>query len=484
MIRLGILVMAVAAAPQDPPARQAPPPATAIKDAEKTVRDLFKDDYAKKSRPDRLALARTLLESGEKTTDEPATRWVLLVEARDVALQVGDADLAFRAVDALARAFVVRSATLKLEVLSKDTGASAERALAVLEEGIRTNDFDAAAKAAEMGRRLALKASDPGLSARIAARGRDAARIKTRFARAVKAFDALEKNPEDPEANLEVGEYACLVKGDWEEGLKYLARGPESPLTALARKDLAGADAADAQAALGDAWWELGEKQKGEAKTRYFDRAAEWYGRALAGLEGIAKVRLEKRLGSLPPSPAPVDLLRRVLPEKDAVHGGWTLQDGALLSDAAAFGNLILPYVPPAEYDFRVTFTRTEGDSDVVLFFSHGARTVCWAQGSDSGFASIKGLWHTPGNPTQADTRGAVVNGRPVTCVVEVRKDRFRVLLDGKPVKEWKTTWDDAGLPSFLRLPRPGVSVCSYKSPTRFSRVELVEVSGRGHPIR
>ena len=478
------LCLLLGAALQDPPVRQAPPPAAALKDAEKSVRELFRDEYAKKSAPDRLALARTLLESGEKTPDEPATRWVLLVEAREVAFQAGDPDLAFRAVDALARAFAVRPASLKLDLLAKLPSPSADAALAVLEEGIRTNDFDAAAKSAEIGRRAALKSGDAGLAARLAARAKEAAQIRTRYAKASRAFETLEKSPDDPEANLEVGEYACLVKGDWEEGLPFLAKGPDGPLTALARKDLAGAEAPDAQAALGDAWWELGDKQKPEAKTRYYDRAAEWYGRALNGLEGIQKVRLEKRLGSLPPSRAPIDLLRKVEPGKDAVHGTWTRKGEALLSDAAEFGNLLLPYFPPAEYDFRVTFAREEGDSDVVLFFSHGARTVCWAQGSDAGFASIKGMWHSPGNPTHAETRGAVVNGRPVTAVVEVRKDRFRVLLDGKPVKEWKTTWDDAGLPSFLRLPRPGVAVCSYKSPTRFLRVELVEVSGRGRPIR
>jgi hypothetical protein len=195
-------------------------------------------------------------------------------------------------------------------------------------------------------------------------------------------------------------------------------------------------------------------------------------------------VKLEKRLGSLAPSRSPVDLLRRADVRQDAVFGTWTSRDGSLLSDASSFGRLQLPYLPPAEYDLRVTFVRLEGNSDVVLFFSQGARTVCWAQGSDSGFASIKALWHAPGNPTQAATPGAVVNGRPVTCVVEVRKDRFRVLLGGKPVKEWKTTWDDAGLPSFLNLRGPGVAVCSYQSPTLFTRIEVVEVSGRGRPSR
>jgi hypothetical protein len=106
----GILTL-LPASFQEPSRREAAPPPAAVKEAEKTVRDLFKDDYAKKSAADRLALARTLLESAEKTADPPAVRWVLFVEAREVALLAGDADLAFGAVDAQARVFVVKPGT-------------------------------------------------------------------------------------------------------------------------------------------------------------------------------------------------------------------------------------------------------------------------------------------------------------------------------------------------------------------------------------
>ena len=462
--------------------RVAPPAPAAIKEAEKNIRSLFKEEYAKKSGPDRVALAKTLLENGEKTADDPAARWVLLGEARDVALQAGELDLALRACDALGRAFTVRPAALKLEAIAKGKGATGETAAAILEDAIRTNDFESAAKAAEAGRKLA--GSDVALAARLAARAKEAAEMKARFVKAAKAFDALEKNPEDPAANLEAGEFCCFAKGDWELGLPMLAKGGEGPLAALARKDLEGAEEPAPQAALGDAWWDLAEKQKGELKARYADRAADWYGRAVGGLQGLDKVKLEKRLGGLPPSKAPVNLLKRADPEQDANHGTWTPKGAGFVSDAAEFASLGFPYQPPAEYDLRVTFARQEGDSDVVVFFSQGARTVCWAQGSDAGFASVKGLWHAPGNPTEAATPGAVAHGRPVTIVVEVRKDRFKVLLEGKTVKEWKTSWDDAGLPGFLKLKNPGVAVCSYKSPTHFTRVELVELSGRGRPLR
>src|SRR5439155_8519655 len=52
------------------------------------------------------------------------------------------------------------------------------------------------------------------------------------------AIAALKKQPDDPAANLAVGKYLCLSKGDWLDGLPYLAKSGDATLKELAVLDL------------------------------------------------------------------------------------------------------------------------------------------------------------------------------------------------------------------------------------------------------
>ena len=53
----------------------------AQKDVEKLLREVFKDDYAKKAPPDRVLFAKKLLKQGTDTNDSAATRYF---EVRDL----------------------------------------------------------------------------------------------------------------------------------------------------------------------------------------------------------------------------------------------------------------------------------------------------------------------------------------------------------------------------------------------------------------
>ena len=65
--------------------------------AEKLIKELFKADYAKVRTPDRVALAAKLLQQAGETTDDAASRFVLIREARDIAAKAGDSELALKA---------------------------------------------------------------------------------------------------------------------------------------------------------------------------------------------------------------------------------------------------------------------------------------------------------------------------------------------------------------------------------------------------
>jgi hypothetical protein len=100
----------------------------------------------------------------------------------------------------------------------------------------------------------------------------------------------------DPQANLDVGRYFCLVRGEWEKGLPLLANGPQGKLKSLAEAELAGPDSPEQQVALADQWWELVSSESEREKTLRI-HAGHWYQRALPALpQGLLRVKAELRI--------------------------------------------------------------------------------------------------------------------------------------------------------------------------------------------
>lgn len=97
---------------------KAPVPAEAVqKEIEKGIKDLYKEQYAKKSADDMKALARKFLRQRAEPGSDLATRYVVLREARDLAAQGGDAVTAMAAVMEMANLFEVDTALLKTSVI-------------------------------------------------------------------------------------------------------------------------------------------------------------------------------------------------------------------------------------------------------------------------------------------------------------------------------------------------------------------------------
>src|SRR5437879_3417936 len=76
----------------DDAARAPVPDSGALIRAEKLIKDIFKDDYtAAKKRPDAaLDLAAKMLKQAQETKDDPAAKYVLLRESRELAAGAGD----------------------------------------------------------------------------------------------------------------------------------------------------------------------------------------------------------------------------------------------------------------------------------------------------------------------------------------------------------------------------------------------------------
>jgi hypothetical protein len=290
----------------DPVVRLPEPEADALKAAEKEIRDLYKAEYAKKTPADQATLAAELFKQASKEKDV-AVRFVLLRESRDLAAGAGDAAAALAAVDRLDAVFAVDAVAMKAAALamvarSARTPEAAEALAAgcldAVDGAVDADQYDTAMTLLSRAETAARQAQNPSLLAQAQARRKEVEAARGEYAQVRDDFKTLSEKPDDPPANLQAGRYVCLVKGDWERGLPMLARGSDAALKALAEKELAAPDKPDAQAAVGDAWWDAAASRSGSLKARMQARAAHWYARALPGVTGLTRARLESRLES------------------------------------------------------------------------------------------------------------------------------------------------------------------------------------------
>jgi hypothetical protein len=227
----------------DSAAHAAVPAADALRTATATVRQLYKDGYARTKPKDKRELAGKLLEQVPLSKDDPATQYALLNEAIDLSLASSNWYGVFTACDLMAQCF---------------TG------------------IDAKAKKKE-------------------AYGR------ARTTAVVQAILKLLDNPQDADANAVAGRYFCFETDSWDIGLPLLAHGGDHDCAAVASMELLKPTAAPQQAELADRWYEMSAKAFGPAKEAMLERALRWYDMAAPALTGITKARIDKRLEDLIP---------------------------------------------------------------------------------------------------------------------------------------------------------------------------------------
>jgi hypothetical protein len=473
------------------------------KEAEKVVRDIFKEQYAKKATADRQALARLLLAQAKDAGNDPAALWVMLRDAQENAIQACDVPTTVKSIETTALYFDVDAPALKNTALAaaakngkspEEFAALAKGMLALVDEFVAADQYDAAEKLAASALQLARRANDVALSLRATNRSRDVTEAKTLYQGMKKNLETLAKNPDDAPANAQMGQLLCFVKGNWDLGVRFLVKGSDAGLKALAEKELAMSLEAADQAALGDGWWDLSEKEKSPLRKGQMQaHARTFYEAALPGLSSLQRIKVEKRLDSGDPAastPGAINLVKLIDLNKDVVNGVWKLQGDKLMSDNTQAARVEIPYEPPSEYDLRVTFTRNDGQGDVFFALTKNNRSFEWGMGVAGntcfGFGIYRGQWvGDPGCQGATVIPNGITNGKVHMSLVQVRKDGLKGFLDGKLIKELKDPYADLSSHGMLRLRNESIlGVGSYLSATTFLKVELIEVTGKGKKTR
>lgn len=480
------------------------PEDSAQKEAEKTIKSLFKDDYAKKAPADRVALAKTLLQQGTETKDDDAARYVLLRESLDLAARSGDIATGFLAAEEMSRVYPMNPLTLKSSVLTlagavlqkpEEQQGLSQAYLALSEAALQARQYDVAAKAAQSAVLSARKAKDMPLLGKADAHSKAVSAINERYEKMKKSVEVLAANPNDADANLAVGEFECLALGDWAAGLPKIAKGSDAAFKALALKDLSAPGEAAETMALGDAWWDRAEKESGLARSNLRQRAAHWYEQASAKVSGLSKLKVEKRLeelekkgeGGTPTPPSgkggAVDVLALIDLKKDAIRGGWTRTAQGIVSPSNDIAYVQLPYAVGEEYDLTVVVKRGDGGNsfNMGVVVGSGANRHHGMVGFDCGPGGDQyGVGDSGG---QARMLGDVRHDYTILC--QVRRTGVSVLLDGKKVMDYKGDGGSLGVGSQWVVPsKEAPFIGSWTTSFTISKISITPVTGAGKRLR
>ena len=300
-----------AKAPQPPePVQKLPVPAEAAQtQALATVKQLFEKEYESTQASTRLGLAARLIRQARESREQPTEQYVMLCEARALAERQGDCAIALLAVDELAKRFEVSGAEMKRETLAlslRHARTSASVAM-IAEAALRAGDASLADGQTETWSTLlnqlkgaATKKGGPPLVQMIDEGQKRLEALAALYQGEKAAAKALEADPADPAANLELGRFYCLAKADWDKGLPMVAKGAQGPLPPLAAKLVAQRGDVASQLAMADGWWSLAEKERSGMKALLAAAARYWYQQAQPRLAGADLARVQERLTNEP----------------------------------------------------------------------------------------------------------------------------------------------------------------------------------------
>jgi hypothetical protein len=266
------------------------------------IREQYKSEYADRDATSQLQLARTFRKEAADSPDDPVRQFVLLREARELAINGGDLDEAFGIIDDMAKTFTVDAGDMKVTAMAGSLDRArvpprqlADQYLKIADTALASYDVRMASQAMVLAKRIVYGSHDSAAIARVHEVDLRVHEASRQLAPVAAAANYLKDHPEDPRPNLTVGRFVCFFRGMWDEGLPLLAKGSDKTLADLAAGDLARPEDVSGQTQLADRWWNLPDSKETPQKSSRL-RAAWWYEKALPQLIGQQKSLAEQRI--------------------------------------------------------------------------------------------------------------------------------------------------------------------------------------------
>jgi len=313
LLLLVLLAPAHAAFAQDPK-RQPIPPVQDQTKAEALIQELYATEFVQsaKAAEARLRLAMTLLQEARDTAGLPAAKYRLLIDARDLAVKGADLTTALQAIQDLTDHFEVsesqalgmRVRAAKDAVDAAETGdpncrAVYELATTLFEESLAVEDFPSSLKALQAAEQAGRKLRNVVLVAAVRDRQEKLEKVRTEFEKWRPLAEKLVKNPKDAAANLEMGKYYALLRGNWDAGLPLLARGSDADLAALAKLEASESLKPGDAHTLGTKWAKALEKLPIDLRDHARARAYFWLAKAIPEADSASEAKIQEKLDEM-----------------------------------------------------------------------------------------------------------------------------------------------------------------------------------------
>ena len=294
-----------------------PPPALAEQQKIRRTLEELCDVSAVQTPAKKMQLAASLVKLADKT-DDTAERFVLLRQASELAASAGEVSQVLQLVDQMAEKYEIDRLAAQAYLLNGmvDAVGNEEQiqaylvgSAAVIYDAVDAERFDVADSLSTAVCSVCQCPVGRPFRGEARERRQEFEMLRERWGGVQVARETLRLNPEDEKANTIVGEWHCLVRGEWDQGLPYLAKGTDRDLRTLAGRETQEAPKeVKAQVAMADAWWDFANAAGQNRSSEWNGRAAYWYERAYPELDSpLVKAKVEKRLTemgkSLPGSP-------------------------------------------------------------------------------------------------------------------------------------------------------------------------------------
>ena len=290
----------------DVDAKDRVPVAAARKEAEASIRKLYKSELSAREEDDQRRLVSTFVDLAKKSRSNPAGAFVLLKIAKDTAIDLGDVDLTMQVVDEIDRSFRVNRLSLLSDTLTRCVKTTHRESQLQAIVRLAIGGVDTAIEKLDAERATALRKAARGAARKTGSKwllfnaSREKEKIET-FSRWLEkhadAVETLVKSPNDPAACAEVGAFLCFTMHEWDDGLRLLARGPPGPLRTLARDDLqTKTGGVPERLAIAHRWQELASESSNDQRDGALERAYGWYQAVVEDLDGLDKAETQRKL--------------------------------------------------------------------------------------------------------------------------------------------------------------------------------------------
>lgn len=277
--------------------------------AEKSLRELYQHEFEQaNSIPKVQALARQLITDAVTADGQEVRVFVLLEQAALLAITIGDARTAVDAIRHMDERYEIdfwRRTRDAIDDAAKNsnTMTSGDFKLIMddlIDDSINHENYDQAEWLIGRASKMARRAGDNSAYDGYLTLRKDVQQLQDLSQSNESAVLRLSANPEDPEANLQRGDYLFVMNEDDPQAFAHWAKSDDEGLQRLARLE-SESDHSNIKTvvALADAFAQLGKDNRTIRDKKFLQRALHFYQIARYQLEGLELRKVQVRIDSI-----------------------------------------------------------------------------------------------------------------------------------------------------------------------------------------